>query len=155
MRSLKIIAQDMKVLGQLLIDGAAELESTASMVDLSQLTSLIGLFQGGGPIEISRPTPKQNQPSENTQSAEPQPTRKPKLQQIRPPKAILTILDRATMRQQYQHLLGQNWTKESATARITKTWPHVPIGQLKAIICNDMRKAINGQLARKAAQRNG
>lgn len=151
MRSLKIIAADMKVLGQLLIDGAAELESTASMVDLSQLTSLIGLFQGGGPIEAIRPTPKQNQPKEPKQ--EPKQPRAV-YHKLRPAKAILTVQDRATMRLRYQELLNQNWTKESAFARVQKTWPQCHAGQLKAILFNDMRKAINGQLAKKEVQKN-
>ncbi len=157
MRSLKIIAQDMRAMADLLHAGAKEIEE-AARIDSSALTSLIGLFQGGVPTEVSRPTPKQNQPSENTRSAEPQEPKQPRAIQHhkpRPVKAILTIQDRATMRLRYQELLNQNWTKDSAFARIQKTWPQCHTGQLKAILFNDMRKAIDGQLAKKAAQKNG
>lgn len=150
MRSLKVIAQDMRAMADLLHAGAKEIEE-AARIDSSALTSLIGLFQGGGPIEAIRPTPKQSQPEEPKQ--EPKQPRAV-YHKLRPTKAILTVQDRATMRLRYQELLNQNWTKESAFARVQKTWPQCHVGQLKAILFNDMRKAINGQLAKKEVQKN-
>lgn len=149
MRSLKQISQDMRAMAAMLIDGATELEQ-ASHIDSTALNSLIGLFQGGGPTETIRPTPKQSQPEEPKQ----EPKQPRAVHQLRPAKAILTVQDRATMRLRYQELLNQNWTKESAFARVQKTWPQCHAGQLKAILFNDMRKAINGQLAKKEVQKN-
>lgn len=140
-RTLKQIAVDMRAAGEMLIEGAAEIEAVANMlesVNLSALTSLVG----GGPSEALPFLQPQNQ--NGSTSAERSPRRKP----VREHPHKLTKEQKAAIREKWNRL--PEAARTDAMKQQLASRYGAPTRVISLIVGTDMETAKQRMLAARA-----
>jgi len=132
-RSLKDIAKDMRAMGQMLIEGADELEKTAALIASVDLTALVSLV-GGGSVETG--------PFALSASTSAKPGRRRRAQGHR----HLDKEQKTAIRESWNRL-PENARTPAMRAQLAERY-EVSKQTITAILCNNMDKARAVRMAR-------
>ncbi len=142
-RTLKQIATDMRAAGEMLIEGAAEIEAVATMLESVNLNALTALL-GGGPAEAIPFLQQQTSLSEST-PAEPRPRRKAGTKH-QPQK--LTKEQKTAMRERWNQMPESQRTDAQKMAWAQRYG--VPVRVISLIVSTDMEAAKQRMLEARA-----